>query len=86
MKSHHPQTFRELQRTLAELREQVGAAPRLDHALERLERDLLPRTAGGTDYLVAGIVGPNNIGKSLLFNSLIGAQLSPSEPRGGATR
>jgi hypothetical protein len=86
VKSHHPQTFRELQRTLAELREQVGAAPRLDHALERLERDLLPRTAGGTDYLVAGIVGPNNIGKSLLFNSLIGAQLSPSEPRGGATR
>lgn len=54
--------------------------------LERLERDLLPRTAGAHEHLVAGIVGPNNAGKSLLFNSLSGHKLSPSEPRGGATR
>lgn len=86
MKSHLPQTFRELAALLSELRDLVPAAEALSSALERLERDLLPRTAGGASFLVAGIVGPNNIGKSLLFNSLVGAQLSPSEPRGGATR
>jgi hypothetical protein len=33
-----------------------------------------------------GIVGPNNAGKSALFNSLAGRLLSPSLPTGGATR
>jgi hypothetical protein len=55
-------------------------------ALDLLERDLLPRTAGGDAYLVAGIVGPNNSGKSALFNRLAGRVLSPSVPTGGATR
>ena len=55
-------------------------------ALDRLERDLLPRTAGAHGHLVVGIVGPNNAGKSALFNSLVGRLLSPSLPRGGATR
>jgi hypothetical protein len=55
-------------------------------ALDLLDRDLLPRTAGGDAYLVAGIVGPNNAGKSALFNALIGRELSPSLPAGGATR
>lgn len=54
--------------------------------LERLTRDLLPRTAGGPGHLVVGIVGPNNAGKSALFNSLAGRLLSPSLPTGGATR
>ena len=54
--------------------------------LDLLERDLLPRTAGGDAYLVCGIVGPNNAGKSALFNSLIGRPLSPSLASGGATR
>jgi len=56
------------------------------HALDRLERDLLPRTADGAPYVIAGIVGPNNAGKSALFNALVGYTLSPSVPTGGATR
>jgi len=55
-------------------------------AQELLERDLLPRCAEGAPYLVGGIVGPNNAGKSALFNALVGRDLSPSEPTGGATR
>jgi len=55
-------------------------------AVDLLERDLLPRSAGGDAYLVAGIVGPNNSGKSALFNALVGRALSPSVPTGGATR
>jgi len=65
------------------LRERAAAAAR---ALDVLERDLLPRSAGGDTYLVAGIVGPNNAGKSALFNALVGRDLSPSLPVGGATR
>lgn len=59
---------------------------------ERLERDLLPRTAGGHEHLVVGIVGPNNAGKSSLFNALVAGEgafptvVSPAEPTGGATR
>ncbi|MFM8410562.1 MAG: dynamin family protein [Alphaproteobacteria bacterium] len=55
-------------------------------ALDVLQRDLLPRSAGADAYLVAGIVGPNNAGKSALFNALAGRVLSPSLPTGGATR
>jgi hypothetical protein len=62
------------------------ADPAAARALDRLERDLLPRTADGAPYLVAGIVGPNNAGKSALFNALTGTVLSPSIPTGGATR
>lgn len=55
-------------------------------AADRLDRDLLPRTAGSHEHLVVGIVGPNNAGKSALFNALVGAARSPSLPTGGATR
>lgn len=55
-------------------------------AADRLDRDLLPRTAGGAAHLVVGIVGPNNAGKSALFNALVGRVVSPSRPTGGATR
>ena len=65
------------------MRARVPVAAR---ALDLLERDLLARTAGGDTYLVAGIVGPNNAGKSALFNALVGCELSPSVPAGGATR
>ena len=54
--------------------------------VERLDRDLLPRTAGGVAHLVVGVVGPNNAGKSALFNALVGRVVSPSSPSGGATR
>ncbi len=68
---------------LAPVRERV---PDAALGLDLLERDLLPRTAGGDAYLVAGIVGPNNAGKSALFNALVGRPISPSVPTGGATR
>jgi hypothetical protein len=69
--------------TLVPVRERFPTAAL---ALDLLERDLLPRSAGGDAYLVAGIVGPNNAGKSALFNALVGRTLSPSVPTGGATR
>jgi hypothetical protein len=57
----------------------------LVRARQRLDRDLLPRTAGSHQHLVVGIVGPNNAGKSSLFNTLVGRKLSPATPTGGAT-
>jgi len=75
--------LRRAREALAPARERTPAA---DRALDLLERDLLPRSAGGDAYLVAGIVGPNNAGKSALFNALVGRTLSPSMPTGGATR
>ena len=76
-------TFREVRAALEPLRDRSESARA---ALDLLERDLLPRSAGGDTYLVVGIVGPNNAGKSALFNALIGRDLSPSMPTGGATR
>jgi len=64
---------------LAPLRERIPSAAQ---GLDLLERDLLPRSAGGDAYLVIGIVGPNNAGKSALFNALVGRPLSPSLPTG----
>lgn len=55
-------------------------------ARDRLERDLLPRTTGGGPQLICGVVGPNNAGKSALFNALVGRVVSPSLATGGATR
>ncbi|WP_044889891.1 GTPase domain-containing protein [Myxococcus hansupus] len=54
---------------------------------ERLRRDLLPRL-GSADapLLLVAIAGPNNVGKSTLFNSLVGASLSPARPEGGLTK
>ncbi len=75
--------FRRLRQLLVQPAERLEAARR---ALDLLDRDLLPRSAGGDTYLVCGIVGPNNAGKSALFNSLLGRDLSPSVPAGGATR
>jgi hypothetical protein len=53
---------------------------------DRITRDLLPRLAGPHPTLIVGIAGPNNVGKSSLFNSLVGAPLSPSRPEGGLTK
>jgi len=78
-----PAALRRARDALTAVRERCAPA---GQALDLLERDLLPRTAGGDAYLVAGIVGPNNAGKSALFNALVGRPLSPSVPTGGATR
>ena len=61
-------------------------SPEAVRARDLLQRDLLPRTAGRRPYLVAGIVGPANAGKSTLFNRLVGQELSPSDPVSGRTR
>lgn len=89
-----PQDLPDRLRRLRELLERLPASPeeaRLRsnefavRAADRLDRDLLPRTAGAHAHLVVGIVGPNNAGKSSLFNALVGRPLSPSTPTGGAT-
>ncbi len=54
---------------------------------ERLRRDLLPRLGdAGAPLLLVAIAGPNNVGKSTLFNALVGASLSPARPEGGLTK
>ena len=84
--------LRELRSALDPFRDVEG----VDVVLGRLDRDLLPRTAAGHEHLVVGIVGPNNAGKSALFNALVqradspgspaAPAVSPSLPTGGATR
>lgn len=90
-----PESLRSLRRALGSVPARE-AMPEIGAILDRLDRDLLPRTAGGHDHLVVGIVGPNNAGKSALFNSLVAGLTSPGEPApepispslpvGGATR
>jgi hypothetical protein len=75
--------LRRLYELVRPIRERLRSA---EEVADLLERDLLPRTAGGEVCLVCGIVGPNNAGKSALFNALLGRELSPSVPAGGATR
>lgn len=56
---------------------------------DRVHRDLLPRLQLGdatAPALLVGIAGPNNVGKSSLFNALAGAQLSPARAEGGLTK
>tara|TARA_R110002073_G_scaffold6084_10_gene36918 strand:+ start:1881 stop:3653 length:1773 start_codon:yes stop_codon:yes gene_type:complete len=83
MSADLPLRLRELRGLLDPLPARV---PGLEAAARRLDRDLLPRTAGSTAALVVGVVGPNNAGKSTLFNALVGRPISPAMPTGGATR
>jgi 50S ribosome-binding GTPase len=53
---------------------------------ERIRRDLLPRLNAEAPLLLAAIAGPNNVGKSTLFNALAGERLSPAHPEGGLTK
>lgn len=56
---------------------------------DRVTRDLLPRLALGDERapaLVVGIAGPNNVGKSSLFNALAGSHVSPARAEGGLTK
>ncbi len=55
-------------------------------ASERIRRDLLPRLSAEAPLLLAAIAGPNNVGKSTLFNALAGERLSPAHPEGGLTK
>jgi hypothetical protein len=64
-------------------RDTAGLARRLT---ERLRRDLLPRLSAEAPLLLAAIAGPNNVGKSTLFNALAGERLSPAHPEGGLTK
>jgi len=57
-----------------------------DRLAERLRRDLLPRLAADSPILIAAIAGPNNVGKSSLFNALAGIPLSPARAEGGLTK
>jgi energy-coupling factor transporter ATP-binding protein EcfA2 len=70
--------------------EHFPEAPAADQArrlAERLRRDLLPRLgAADAPLLLVAIAGPNNVGKSTLFNALVGASLSPARPEGGLTK
>lgn len=52
----------------------------------RLTRDLLPRVSGGAPVVLAAIAGPNNVGKSSLFNALAGQVVSTARAEGGLTK
>jgi len=83
---------------LASLRESAGAADRLPAAADaatvalgrrvrtRIQRDLLPRLGSEAPLLVVAVAGPNNVGKSTLFNTLVGEPLSPARAEGGLTQ
>lgn len=80
------------------LREVASATERLPdaagpdtHALARrvrtrLVRDLLPRLSSEAPLLLVAVAGPNNVGKSTLFNTLVEADLSPARAEGGLTQ
>jgi hypothetical protein len=53
---------------------------------DRLHRDLLPRLAAEAPILLVAIAGPNNVGKSSLFNALVRSPLSPARAEGGLTK
>jgi hypothetical protein len=52
----------------------------------RLVRDLLPRLSSEAPLLLVAVAGPNNVGKSTLFNTLVEADLSPARAEGGLTQ
>lgn len=80
------------------LREVTAAVDRLPDAADgttrglaqrlrtRVVRDLLPRLASEAPLLLVAVAGPNNVGKSTLFNTLVGEELSPARAEGGLTQ
>jgi hypothetical protein len=52
----------------------------------RIGRDLLPRLSDTGALLLVALAGPNNVGKSTLFNTLAGEALSPARAEGGLTQ
>ena len=88
-------TDESLASTLRELSGQAERMPALADAdtlalaarvRTRIARDLLPRLSDGHPLLLAAVAGPNNVGKSTLFNSLVGEALSPARAQGGLTQ
>ena len=83
---------------LETLRGVAGATDRLPDAADevtralarrvrtRILRDLLPRLSSEAPLLLVAVAGPNNVGKSTLFNTLVGADLSPARAEGGLTQ
>ncbi len=83
---------------LASLRDVAAATDRLPDAAEaetralarrvrtRILRDLLPRLGSEAPLLLVAVAGPNNVGKSTLFNTLVGTGLSPARAEGGLTQ
>ena len=61
-------------------------APLVERLRRRLARDVLPRLDAQAPLLLVALAGPNNVGKSTLFNTLAGAPLSPARAEGGLTR
>ncbi|MFT4976355.1 MAG: hypothetical protein ACI8S6_002252 [Myxococcota bacterium] len=64
----------------------ASAADAVERIRARLSRDLLVRLGEEPSFLIVGIVGPNNAGKSTLFTQLSGTQASPPDFRGGFTQ
>jgi hypothetical protein len=54
--------------------------------IDRVQRDLLPRLSADAPVLLVAIAGPNNAGKSSLFNALVKRPLSPARAEGGLTK
>jgi 50S ribosome-binding GTPase len=83
---------------LETLRGVAGATDRLPEAADavtqalarrvrtRILRDLLPRLSSEAPLLLVAVAGPNNVGKSTLFNTLVGSDLSPARAEGGLTQ
>jgi hypothetical protein len=64
----------------------VEAKKLLSRLSDRLRRDLLPRLSAEAPILIVAISGPNNVGKSSLFNALVRKPLSPARAEGGLTK
>jgi hypothetical protein len=83
---------------VSSLREVAAATDRLPDAADsttralarrirtRIQRDLLPRLGSEAPLLLVAVAGPNNVGKSTLFNTLVGSELSPARAEGGLTQ
>jgi len=79
--------FRAAQALLVSLPPSEGPDAALVERLHRrLFRDVLPRLDAQAPLLLVALAGPNNVGKSTLFNTLTGAPLSPARAEGGLTR
>ncbi len=84
------QPLRRLHSALTRLRplaEELAEVPSPEHAewYELLRYKLLPQVAG-EPWLVVAVVGGTNIGKSVVFNHLVGENASAVSPRAAGTK